>query len=234
MIVGSLGGLSQVSIKYILVYSSITNLGYILYSLLGNNNYTLIAYLFNIAQYSLTHILLFMIVLTVMIYYTQWITTQRYSSTSTQVTSNILYNINLYEILGLIKCNPILVICLIIGLSSLIGIPPLSGFYGKLLLLESGLISGSWLATLVLITTSIITAFYYAYIMSVTTFKSLSTTSFISYIQSSNIGNSQTLEVNIVVAYIISILTVAILLPQLLLDIYINGLLILEYYIYSY
>jgi NADH:ubiquinone oxidoreductase subunit 2 (subunit N) len=55
MSIGGLGGLSQINIKRIIAYSGLANSGYMLYTLIANNQLTLQAYLFNISQYSLTH-----------------------------------------------------------------------------------------------------------------------------------------------------------------------------------
>lgn len=230
MIVGSLGGLTQIGIKYILIYSGIANLGFILYSLFSLNEYTLIAFLFNIIQYSITHILIFIIILTIMIYYTKWLIVQHYDNKNNiKHNSNILYNINMYQLIGLIKCNPTLIICLIICLASFIGIPPLAGFYGKFFLLEAGLRSGAWLGALVLITTSIISTLYYAYIISTITYNYMKTSAYIKY-NNMYKNNTNTLTgPSSLISYTISILTIMILFPQLILDIYLNGLYIIEY-----
>lgn len=54
---------------------------------------------------------------------------------------------------------------LIISLFSLIGIPPLLGFYGKFYILISSLNKGYLLLSLGLILFSVVTTVYYAYII---------------------------------------------------------------------
>lgn len=56
MIIGAIGGISQINIKRIIAYSGLANSGYMLYAIIANNQLTLQAYIFNISQYSLTHI----------------------------------------------------------------------------------------------------------------------------------------------------------------------------------
>jgi NADH:ubiquinone oxidoreductase subunit 2 (subunit N) len=56
MCIGGLGGLSQINIKRIIAYSGLANIGYMLYAIIANNQLSLQAYIFNISQYSLTHI----------------------------------------------------------------------------------------------------------------------------------------------------------------------------------
>ena len=63
MCIGGLGGLSQINIKRIIAYSGLANIGYMLYAIIANNQLSLQAYIFNISQYSLTHINWFLIIL---------------------------------------------------------------------------------------------------------------------------------------------------------------------------
>jgi NADH-ubiquinone oxidoreductase chain 2 len=69
MIIGGIGGLSQISLKKLLAYSGLANAGYMLYGIIANNQYTLLAYIFNVYQYSLTHINIFLLILLSIIYY---------------------------------------------------------------------------------------------------------------------------------------------------------------------
>jgi NADH:ubiquinone oxidoreductase subunit 2 (subunit N) len=55
MIIGSLGGLSQINIKRIIAYSGLANSGYLLYAIISNNQLSLQSYIFYLSQYSLTH-----------------------------------------------------------------------------------------------------------------------------------------------------------------------------------
>jgi len=56
MCIGGIGGVSQIGIKRVIAYSGLANTGYMLYTIIANNQLTLQAYIFNISQYSLTHI----------------------------------------------------------------------------------------------------------------------------------------------------------------------------------
>ncbi len=60
---------------------------------------------------------------------------------------------------GLARREPALAFFWFLGILSLAGIPPLSGFFGKLALLQAGVAQGAWLITLVAAGTSLLTFF---------------------------------------------------------------------------
>lgn len=222
MVVGGINGLSQVSLKKLLAYSGLVNSGYILYSLTSNNQYTLLAYIFNIYQYSITHFNIFFIIVLTIIYYKNWYSSAVISnSNNVRVAKgvNILTYINIRDLYNFISCNKALTLCYIVCLTSFMGIPPLAGFYGKYYILISGLLSGYWFGALVLISVSCLTAYYYGYI--IRTLTSVSTV---------EIDTLNTKSIAYTLSYTISVLTLFILMPLLSLDIYINGSVILDYY----
>ena len=218
MIIGGINGLSQISLKKLLAYSGLANAGYILYSITTNNQYTLLAYIFNIYQYSLTHFNIFLIIILTLIYYKNWYNSNMLINKSN--TYNITTYINIRDLYNFISCNKALTLCYIISLTSFMGIPPLAGFYGKYYILISGLLSGYWLGALVLILVSCITAYYYGYIIRTLTSVNINI---------SNINVTST-KISYTLSYTISLLTLLILMPMLSLDIYINGSVILDYY----
>jgi proton-translocating NADH-quinone oxidoreductase chain N len=112
IIFGALGLTQQYKIKRFLTYSAITNVGYFLLSY--TNITTLII---NIIIYSLTTLNIFAILIFLEKQYNREIT-------------------SLSQLKGLFQFNPILSIIFSISIFSLAGIPPLAGFFGKLLLLE--------------------------------------------------------------------------------------------------
>lgn len=67
------------------------------------------------------------------------------------------YDLNMLG--GLYKSKPILAFLFLIPALSLAGIPPTSGFFGKLFLVMGGFQSGEWLITIVAIVVSILTLF---------------------------------------------------------------------------
>nr|NP_038218.1 NADH dehydrogenase subunit 2 [Wickerhamomyces canadensis]P48906.2 RecName: Full=NADH-ubiquinone oxidoreductase chain 2; AltName: Full=NADH dehydrogenase subunit 2 [Wickerhamomyces canadensis]BAA06573.2 NADH dehydrogenase subunit 2 [Wickerhamomyces canadensis] len=162
LIIGSIGGLTQIKIKNILAYSGLLNIGYfllIILSLINNNNInSILAYIIYITQYCFNHISIFILLIIAIIYnnnYNNFITNK-----------NLIY---IYE-LNYIKNNRYLIFCLIIIIGSFIGIPPLFGFYGKYYLLISSINSNYLFLSLLLIISSIISSIYYLYFLNITLF----------------------------------------------------------------
>lgn len=144
MILGNLVAITQTSIKRMLAYSSISQIGYIIIGLISNNlnGYTsMIIYTFfyifmNLGTFAC--IILFSL------------------RTGTG-------NIRDYE--GLYIKDPLLSISLTLCLLSLGGIPPLTGFFGKLYLFWCGWQAGLYLLVLIALITSIISIYYYLKIL---------------------------------------------------------------------
>ena len=80
------------------------------------------------------------------------------------------------QLKGLYKYNPMLALCLAISFFSLMGIPPLIGFFAKQLVLSAALSSGYYFLSLVAIITSVIGGVYYLGVVK-TMFFDTSTTS---------------------------------------------------------
>lgn len=243
MCIGGIGGVSQIGIKRVIAYSGLANTGYMLYTIIANNQLTLQAYIFNISQYSLTHINWFLILLITIIY------KAIYNNISYNKDSNITLNngnsnylAKLNDIFGYIVMNPYMSFSYIVTLASLIGIPPLLGFYGKYYMIISGIYSGYLFSSIVLIFVSGITTYYYSYILNILTLNLFNkgnnaTTGFANIVklyssQYNNVKN-QVVILSYLICYTISIITFATLFPLLLLDIYTNGSIILDFYQYT-
>jgi len=168
LIFGSIGGLIQIKIKPYLTYSGILNGGYMLFTILINNINSIIAYIIYIIQYSLTHINIFLIILYLPIIIQKFNINNNNKNNyiKTSIYSPIEYIIQLKDML---KYNPYLNLSLIICILSLIGIPPLYGFYGKLLILISSIANNYIYMSILLIIASTISAIYYLYIINITT-----------------------------------------------------------------
>lgn len=164
MIIGSIGGVNVIRIKTLLAYSSLLNVSYMLLAIITSNGYSYIGYLFYILQYSITHINTFSIILLIPIYShinllkgsdhghnkKYDVMLSKYSPIEYISQFRILFNKNSY-----------LCIALCISFFSLIGIPPLSGFYGKLLVFISALGNGYIFLSILLVIASSISAYYY-------------------------------------------------------------------------
>lgn len=171
--------LFQVNLKSILAYSGLLNFGYILLTIISYD----ISFYVYIIQYALTHIILFLGLLAA----------SQYIKTPISVWSPLIY------IHQLKIPNIALVISLILALFSLIGIPPLPGFFAKLYVLSGALQDNYILETCSIVLFSVIATYYYANIIKVliTNLK-----------ENNNINNNQSIYINPSLAYTISIATV--------------------------
>ena len=159
LIIGTVLGLSQIRIKRLLAYSTISHIGFILLALIVHTLDSYQAFLFYIIQYILTNLNVFMIVIAMgfnlYLYYTN---TAEFNNLSEKNNSPIqLIN----QLKGYFAINPSLSLCLVITMFSFIGLPPLVGFFGKLMALTSALDNGKILLVLVAVLTSVIGAVYY-------------------------------------------------------------------------
>jgi len=139
--------LYQINIKTILAYSGLLNFGYILLTII---TYDISFYIY-IIQYILTHCILFLGILAA----------GQYLKTPVSLWSPLLY------IHQLKLPNKTLAFSLTIALFSLIGIPPLPGFFAKLYILSGALQDNYVLETIVIIIFSVIATYYYANIIKI-------------------------------------------------------------------
>jgi NADH-quinone oxidoreductase subunit N len=155
MTLGNLGALWQTSLKRLLAYSAIAHAGYILVGLTAigfraDNQQAAGAVLFYLVVYGITTVSAFGIA--------AWTIRDRGSD-------------RIDDLNGLGYESPGLAVCIVLLMLSLIGIPPLGGFFGKLYLFmealdsrERGQIGLTWLVALGLLN-SVVSAFYYVRIL---------------------------------------------------------------------
>jgi NADH-ubiquinone oxidoreductase chain 2 len=164
MIIGSIGGVNVIRIKTLLAYSSLLNVSYMLLAIIASNGYSYIGYLFYILQYSITHINTFSIILLLPIYSNiNLLMSEKGANTKKYDVMLSKYSPIEYisQLRLLLNKNSYLCIALCISFFSLIGIPPLSGFYGKLLVFISALGNGYLFLSILLVIASSISAYYY-------------------------------------------------------------------------
>lgn len=159
LLIGTILGLSQARIKRLLAYSTISHVGFILLALIVHTLDSYQAFLFYIIQYILTNFNAFMIIIAMgfnlYLYYTN---TAEFNNLSEKNNSPIqLIN----QLKGYFMINPSLSLCLVLTMFSFIGLPPLVGFFGKLMVLTTALDNGKILLVLVAILSSVIGAVYY-------------------------------------------------------------------------
>ncbi|WP_299008811.1 NADH-quinone oxidoreductase subunit N [uncultured Shewanella sp.] len=140
MIFGTLLALKQTNIKRLLAYSSISHLGVILVSL---------------AFYQSTSF-------TVIIYYGVSYTLMTFAAISIlNSLENHHKELTLDKLTGIGKRQPIIGLCMTLVILSLAGIPPLSGFFAKLLVLQTTLNNEQYAVAIIIILSSAAALYYY-------------------------------------------------------------------------
>jgi multicomponent Na+:H+ antiporter subunit D len=141
MLVGILGAVAQDDIKRLLSFTLVSHIGYMLFGIALATQPGTAAAIFYVVHHITVQTALFLVV---------GLVERRGGSTS------------LDRLGGLAKLAPFLAILFFIPAMNLAGIPPLSGFLGKVGLIESGVHQGGWLAyTLVVgsVVTSLLTLY---------------------------------------------------------------------------
>nr|QKV46173.1 NADH dehydrogenase subunit B [Selliguea yakushimensis] len=141
MILGNLIAITQISMKRMLAYPSISQIGYILIGVLAadpENGYA------SMITYTFIYILMNL-------------------GTFARITSFGLRTgtDNIRDYAGLYMKDPVLTLSPVLRSPSLGGIPPPSGFFGKLYLFWHGWKAGSYPSVLVALVTSVISIYYY-------------------------------------------------------------------------
>jgi NADH-quinone oxidoreductase subunit N len=156
MIIGNLLAMTQRNIKRLLAYSSIAQAGYILVGVMANSQLGTTGAVFYLVSYLVTNMAAFGIV---------------------TLVGRTICSDDLAAYAGLHRRNPGLALALLVSLLSLGGVPPLSGFMGKLLVFAAAVQSGTLGIVLAFIgvITSVIALYYYLTVLRIA-FVSPSTT----------------------------------------------------------
>lgn len=125
MLVGILGAVAQHDIKRLLSFTLVSHIGYMIFGVALGSEAGLGAAVFYVVHHITVQTTLFLVVGLM----------ERQGGTT-----------SLNQLGGLAKIAPVLAVMFFIPAMNLAGIPPLSGFLGKIGLLESGVASGTWLA----------------------------------------------------------------------------------------
>jgi len=159
LIIGTVLGLTQVRIKRLFAYSTISHVGFILLALSINSIESIQAFIFYLMQYSISNLNAFIILISIgfsLFYYKN--NTEEYKELSEKENSPIQL---VSQLKGYFYINPVLALSLTITIFSFVGIPPLIGFFAKQMVLSAALDSGYVFMSLVAILTSVISAVYY-------------------------------------------------------------------------
>jgi NADH-ubiquinone oxidoreductase chain 2 len=152
LIIGTVVGLTQIKIKRLLAYSTISHVGFILLALSINSIQSIDSFIFYIIQYTLTNLNTFLILIAIGYILNNKILINKGSEKDINYIS---------ELKGLFFSNPILSISLTICLLSMAGTPPFLGFFSKQFVLYSAIESGYYFMSIAGILVSIISASYY-------------------------------------------------------------------------
>lgn len=142
IIIGAVGAIGQQNLKRLLAYSSINNIGFLLIGLAAGTEAGVAAMLVYLAIYVAMTLGSFICIM--------------------QLHGNDgVLKEGLADVAGLSKTRPALAACLAIFMFSLAGIPPLFGFWGKLVVFNAAVAAGLLPLAVIGIAASVIGAFYY-------------------------------------------------------------------------
>jgi NADH-quinone oxidoreductase subunit N len=153
--VGSFGGLMQKDIQRLLAYSSIINIGYALLGVAAGTEAGVQATLMFMSLYVIDQFGFFAVLLSL--------------SRSGRPIRKIA------DLAGLKKDRPLMAVALTILSLSAVGIPPMSGFWGKFFVFGAAADAGYWMAGAAGLVASVVAGFYYLRIIKVMWFDAAET-----------------------------------------------------------
>ena len=147
MFLGGIAAIAQSNIKRLLAYSSIGHVGYILIALVAANNDGIKAVSIYMFSYMIMNVAIFAIILSI------------------KIKNEYLVEIN--DLRGLSKSNPIVSLSIAIIMLSMAGIPPFIGFFGKFYVFIAAIKQELYVLSILGVIASVISAFYYLKIIKV-------------------------------------------------------------------
>ena len=139
MVVGNLAALPQKNLKRMMAYSAIAHAGYVLVGFAAGSRAGAEAVAYYVLAYVFANLGVFAVI---------WAVSARGEE--------------LGHYAGLARRHPVLAWSLVVHFLSLIGIPPLAGFFGKLYLLSAALERGQvWLALAMVVNSAVSVGYYY-------------------------------------------------------------------------
>lgn len=143
--------------------STISHVGFLLLALGINSIESVQAFIFYLMQYTLLNINIFFIIIAIgyNLAGNANLVNRKYELLDSH-NSPIQY---IYQLKGYFHVNAILSISLAISIFSLVGVPPLIGFFAKQAVLSAALQNGSYFLSLIAILTSVIGGVYYLLII---------------------------------------------------------------------
>ena len=147
MFLGAIAAIAQSNIKRLLAYSSIGHIGYILIALVAANEDGVKAASIYMFSYMIMNIAVFAILLSI------------------KVKKEYLVNIS--DLRGLSKSNPIVSLSISIIMLSMAGIPPFIGFFGKFYVFIAAIENELYFLSILGVLASVISAYYYLRIIKI-------------------------------------------------------------------
>ena len=159
LIIGTLLGLTQIRIKKLLAYSTISHVGFILLALIAYSVESEKAFIFYIIQYVFTSFSSFMIIIA--IGFTLYLYFSNVLDNNTLAEKNNSPVQLISQLKGYFSINPVLALSLVVTMFSFVGLPPLIGFFAKQMVLTAALDNHKSILVVIAILTSVIGAVYY-------------------------------------------------------------------------
>ena len=141
MLIGNIVAIAQSNVKRMLAYSSIAHAGYMLIGLTAGGDMSLAGVLFYLVSYVFTNLGAFGI--------------------ASMIENAEQSGTDLEHFRGLYYRRPLLAVLMGVFMFSLIGIPPLAGFFGKYYIFVAAIENGYTWLTIVGVITSMISVYYY-------------------------------------------------------------------------
>ena len=171
LVIGTVLGLTQTRIKRLFAYSTISHIGFLLLALGNNSRESIQAFLFYLIQYSVSNLNAFFILITIGYSLYTYVykenknnKTEVYEIVSEEDVKKELNNSPIQyidQLKGYFYVNPLLSLSLAITLFSFAGVPPLIGFFAKLMVLSASIDNEYIFMSIVAILTSVIGGVYY-------------------------------------------------------------------------
>ena len=141
LLIGNVVAIAQTNLKRMLAYSTISHMGFILLGFLAGNIDGYAAAMFYVVVYALMSVGAFGVILAL----------SRQGFEADKIA----------DLTGLGRRNPVLALIMMLLLLSMAGIPPLVGFYAKLVILTAVVDAGLVALAVFAVVMSVIGAFYY-------------------------------------------------------------------------
>ena len=139
--VGNLFAMRQTNMKRFMAFSSVSQAGYILLALLGDNTSGTAALVYYILVYTVANLAVFGVINT--------------------IEQHTRGKINRNDYKGLYQTNPKLTLVMTLALFSLAGIPPFAGFFSKFMVFSTAFAQGYWVVVFLALINTVISLYYY-------------------------------------------------------------------------